>query len=49
MISGRGEGTGAAAGAGGADGAGTAARAERRGECAGASALSFQQCSLPCI
>jgi hypothetical protein len=43
MISGRGEGMGAAASAGGADDAGTAACAERRAECAGASALSFQQ------
>ena len=56
-ISGRGEGTVAAASAGRGDGAGTAARDGCRGECSGAAesarklsaALSFQQCSLPCI
>jgi hypothetical protein len=56
-ISGRGEGTVAAASAGRGDGAGTAARDGCRGECTGApgsarkpfAALSFQQCSLPWI
>jgi len=56
-ISNRGKGTGAAASAGRGDGAGTAARDGCRGECTGApgsarkpfAALSFQQCSLPCI
>jgi hypothetical protein len=56
-ISGRGEGTGAAASVGRGVGADSAARAGRRGDCTGAAgsarkpfaALSFQQCSLPCI
>jgi hypothetical protein len=43
MISGREEGTCAAASAGRPDGAGTAARAGCGGECTGATALSLQQ------
>jgi hypothetical protein len=56
-ISGLGESTGVAASAGRGEGAGTAARAVCLGESTAAAkrarkafvALSFQQCSLPCV